>query len=61
MTTSTEPPKTLDSVASLLAATIYQGNLDRKCKFWNIASTEIDILHVHMLLECGKSTLEKWM
>ena len=31
----------LGSVASLLAATIYQGNPDRNHKLWNIVSTEI--------------------
>ena len=39
-------------VASLLAATLYQGNPDRKHKLWNIASTNRYILHMQVLLEC---------
>jgi hypothetical protein len=35
--------KTLASVVSLLAATLYQGNPDRNHKCWNIVSTEIYI------------------
>jgi hypothetical protein len=31
---------TLGSVASLLAATLYQGNPDRNDKLWNIVSSE---------------------
>jgi len=52
--TSTLPKGTLGSVASLLAATIYQGNPDRNHKLWNIVSSEIYILVLHMqvLLEC---------
>ena len=38
--TSTLPRGTLGSVASLLAATIYQGNPIRNHKLWNIVSTE---------------------
>jgi len=34
--TSTSPKGTLGSVASLLAATLYQGNPDRNHKLWNI-------------------------
>jgi len=36
--TSTLPRGNLGSVASLLAATLYQGNPDRNNKLWNIAS-----------------------
>jgi hypothetical protein len=36
---------TLGSIASLLAATFYQGNPDRNHKLWNIVSTERNILH----------------
>jgi hypothetical protein len=50
--TSTLPKGTLGSVASLLAATLYQGNPDRNHKLWNIVSTERYILHMQMLLEC---------
>jgi hypothetical protein len=43
---------TLGSVASLLAATLYQGNPDRDHKLWNIVSSERYILHMQVLLEC---------
>ena len=45
---STLPKGTLGSVASLLAATLYQGNPDRNHKLWNIVSTEryLYILHI---------------
>jgi hypothetical protein len=36
--TSTWPLGTLGSVTSLLAATLYQGDLDRNHKLWNIVS-----------------------
>jgi hypothetical protein len=42
----------LGSVASLLAAILYQGNPDRNHKLWNIVSTERYILHMQVLLEC---------
>jgi hypothetical protein len=38
--TSTLPKGTLGSVASLLAATLYQGNPDRNHKLWNIVSSD---------------------
>ena len=41
---STESRGTLGSVASLLAATLYQGNSDRNHKLWNIVSIERYIL-----------------
>ena len=47
--TSPLPKGTLSSVASLLAATLYQGNPDRKHKLWNIVSSERDILHMQVL------------
>jgi hypothetical protein len=50
--TSTLPKGTFGSVASLLAATLYQGNPDRNHKLWNIVSSERYILHVQVLLEC---------
>jgi hypothetical protein len=50
--TSTLPKGTLGFVASLLAATLYHGNSDRNHRFWNIVSSERDILHMQMLLEC---------
>ena len=50
--TSTLPRGTLGSVASLLAATLYQGNPDRNYKLWNIVSSERYILHMQVLLEC---------
>ena len=50
--TSTQLRGTLGSVASLLAATLYQGNPDRNYKLWNIVSTERYILHIQVLLGC---------
>ena len=50
--TSTLPKGTLGSVASLLAATLCQGNPDRNHKLWNIVSSERNILHMQVLLEC---------
>ena len=38
--TSTSPKGTIGLVASLLAATLYQGNPDRNRKLWNIVSSE---------------------
>jgi hypothetical protein len=43
--TSTLPIGTLGSVASLLTATLSQGNPDRNHKLWNIISSERYILH----------------
>jgi hypothetical protein len=43
--------RVLGSVASLLAATLYQGNHDRNHKFRNIVSTERYILHMQVPLE----------
>jgi hypothetical protein len=50
--TSTLPRKTLGSVVSLLAATLYQGNPDRNRKLWNIVVIERYILYMQALLEC---------
>ena len=50
--TSTLPKGTLGSVASLLAATLYQGNPVRNHKLWDIVSSERYILHMQVLLEC---------
>jgi hypothetical protein len=44
--TSTLPKGILGSVASLLAATLYQGNPGRNHKLWNIVSSERYILYV---------------
>jgi hypothetical protein len=44
--TSTLPNGTLGSVASLLAATLYQENSDRNHKLLNIVSSERYILHI---------------
>ena len=44
--TSTLSRGTLGSVASLLAATLYQGNLDRNHKLWNIVSAQSIFLHL---------------
>jgi hypothetical protein len=40
----------LGSIASMLAANLYQGNPDRNHKFWNIVSSEREILHMQVLL-----------
>ena len=50
--TSILPKGTLGSVASLLAATLYQGIPDRNHKLWIIVSSERYILHMQVLLEC---------
>ena len=50
--TSTLPKGTLGSVASSLAATLYQRNPDRNHKLWNIVSSVRYILHMQVLLEC---------
>jgi hypothetical protein len=50
--TSTYPIGTLGSVTSLLAATLYPGNPDRNHWLWNDVSTERDILHIQVPLEC---------
>jgi hypothetical protein len=39
-------------VKTVLAATLYQGNPDRNHKLWNIVSSERDIHHMQVLLEC---------
>ena len=59
--TSTLPKGTLGSVASLLVATLYQGNPDRNHKLWNSISAERYILHTAgMLLHInGKFTFGK--
>jgi hypothetical protein len=51
--TSTLPKGTLGSVASMLAATLYQRNLDR-----NIVSSQRYILHMQVLLECCHIQME---
>ena len=50
--TSTLPKGTLGSVASLIAATLYQRNPDKNHTLWNIVSSERYILHLQVLLEC---------
>jgi hypothetical protein len=47
---STLPRGTLGSVASLLAATLYQGIPDRNHKLWNIVAIERYILHMQEIL-----------
>jgi hypothetical protein len=56
--TSTLPEGNLGSIASLLAATLSQGNPDRNHKLWNIVSSARDILHMHVLLECCHIQME---
>jgi hypothetical protein len=46
------PGGTLGLVASLLEATLYQGNPDTNHMPGNIVSTEKYILHMQVLLEC---------
>ena len=50
--TSTSPIGIIGSVASLLAAILYQGNPDRNHKLWNIGSPKRYILHMQALKEC---------
>jgi hypothetical protein len=57
--TWTLPKGTLGSVASLLAATLYQGNPDGNHKLWNIVSSERYILHMQVLYMNGKFTIGK--
>jgi hypothetical protein len=56
---STQPRGTIGSLASLLAGTLYQGNLDRNHKVWNIVSIERYILHMEVLLECSYIYMER--
>ena len=55
---STELRGPLGSVASLLAATLYQGNPNSNHKLYNIVSTERYILHMQVLLECWYICME---
>jgi hypothetical protein len=48
--TSILPKRTLGSVASLLSATLYQGNADMNHTLWNIVSSERYIHHMQVLL-----------
>jgi hypothetical protein len=57
--TSTLPKRILGSVASLLAATLYQGNHDRNHKLWNILSSERYILHIEISHVIFSSNLMK--
>jgi hypothetical protein len=63
--TSTLPKATLGSVASLLAAILYQEHTDRNHKIWNIVSSETEIYTPYaaaagMLLHInGKFTMGK--
>jgi hypothetical protein len=50
--TSTYPIGTLGSVASLLAATLYQGNPEKNLKLRNIESTDRYILHMQVIPAC---------
>jgi hypothetical protein len=52
--TSTYLRGTLGSVASLLAATVYQGNPDRNLKLWNIVSTIYSICRCCWKVPNGK-------
>jgi len=57
--TWTEPLGTIGSVASLLVATLYKRNHDRNNKLLNIGSIEGHIIHMQVLLEYGKVTMQK--
>jgi hypothetical protein len=48
---STSPIRILNWWVSLLAATLYGGNPDRKHRLWNIVSTERYIHHMQVLLK----------
>jgi hypothetical protein len=56
--TSTLPKGTLGSVASLLAATLYQGNPDRNHKLCNIVSSERCMLHMQVLKSASYLNLQ---
>ena len=60
MITSTKTLGTLGSVASLLAAILYQGNSKRNHKLWNIVSTEIYILHMHLYVVTNEWKVYNW-
>jgi len=47
---STLPIGIIGSVASMLAATLYQWKYDRKHNLWNLGSAERYILHMRVLL-----------
>jgi hypothetical protein len=47
---STYPIGTIGSVASLLAATLYQGNPDRNHKVWNVVMFKIIAFYTKTLL-----------
>ena len=44
--------KTISSVSSFSAITVYKGTHNKNNKLCNSLSTERDILHLHVLLEC---------
>jgi hypothetical protein len=60
MMTSTYTRGTLVSIASLLAAILYQGNPDRNHKLWNIVSTEIYIYIYSICRYCWNGATYKW-
>jgi hypothetical protein len=60
MMTSTYTRGTLVSIASLLAAILYQGNPDRNHKLWNIVSTEIYIYIYSICRYCWNDATYKW-
>ena len=55
---STSTLGNLGLIAFLYVANFYQGNRDRKCKSWNIASTRIYILRMQGLLWCSIAKLK---
>ena len=56
--TSILPKGTLGSEAPLLAGTLYQGNSDRDRKLLNIVSSERDMIHMQVLLQCSYIPME---
>ena len=58
--TSTLPKGTLGSVTSLLAATLYQGNLDRNHKLWNIVSSHFLEIYTPYAGAAGMLLHIKW-
>ena len=49
---STVSMKTISSVSSFSAITVYKGTHNNNNKLYNALSTERCILHLHVLLEC---------
>jgi hypothetical protein len=59
--TSTLLIRTTGSVASLLAATLYQGRPDRNHKLWNIVKETLDYRHTFCHDQCNKHAHIIWI